>query len=108
MTSSDRRVLFGDLRRGDMVVITELPPPDPMQIPQVIGRVGSVEQVESLACVYTDGWLRLCFESGIGGMGGIKCRVRIIDKVAGVLTLRYSGWGPDEIPPDLLDLAAGQ
>ena len=96
MTRNDRSVLVGDLRRGDMVVITELPPPNPRQIPQVIGRVGSVEQAESIACVYTDGWLQLCFESGIGGMGGINCRVRVIDVAGDVVTLRYSGWGPDE------------
>lgn len=97
MICSHRNVLIGDLCQGDMVVITELPPPDPMQIPQVIGRVGAVEQVESIACVYMDGWLHLCFESGIGGIGGIKCRVRAIDVAGHVVTLRHSGWGPEEI-----------
>lgn len=96
------------VKPGDMVVIEELPPPDPMQIPPVVGRVGAVERVVSVNCVYRSGFLAISFESGIGGLGGIKCRVRVLKVTGKTVHSEHSGWGSDSLQPAPARTGGGQ
>lgn len=80
-------------RPGAMVCVTEIAPGETGLL------VGSVHELKAIAAVRMDGWLRLCFEGEdgrtVGGIGGVWCRVRKVEVHGRVVTISYSGWGPE-------------